>query len=449
MKNYEQLKPLFRTCSSCIILYVEVLCFRQVWIYYYNELIKFPFWRRGNWLMIAVYTVMLYFFLKTYGGLKIGYYRKANIILSQLLSLSCVNLLVYLQTALLLRGFANPWPLIGVFCIQTTLVCIWTQLFHLIHHFLFPPRKMLLIYGQRPVFRLKEKINSRDDKYRIEQMIDVREGEEVIIRAINTSDAVIIGDIPCQKRNRILKYCFEHGIRTYTVPKLSDIILQSAESIDLFDTTLLLSRNQNLSIGQRFGKRTMDIILSLIFILIFSPVMLVVAAAIWLYDKGDILYHQERLTIDGKVFQILKFRSMVMDAEKGGVPRLASVCDNRITPIGRFIRRARLDELPQLFNVLHGDMSLVGPRPERPQVALEYEKTIPEFGYRLKMKAGMTGYAQIYGKYNTVAYDKLKLDLMYIERYSLLLDLKLIIMTVKILFIKESTEGIDENKNNT
>lgn len=443
MKDKERFKPIFKICSSCIILLAEVLCFWQVWIHYYNEIIKFPFWRRGNWLMAAVYSVMLYFFLRTYGGLKVGYYKKANILLSHLLSLACVNLLVYLQTALLIRGFANPYPLIAAFCLQVLLVCIWTQLFYLIHRHLFPPRKMLLIYGDRPVFQLKEKINARDDKYRIERMIHIRMGDEALLQAVDESEAVIIGDIPCQRRNLILKYCFDNGIRSYTVPKLSDIILQGAEGIDLFDTTLQLSRNRGLSPGQIFGKRVMDITLSIIFILIFSPVMLTVAAAIRLYDSGDILYRQERLTQKGKVFRVLKFRSMVMDAEKDSGARLAGKEDGRITPVGRFIRRTRLDELPQLFNVLGGDMSLVGPRPERPEIAEKYKETIPEFGYRLKMKAGLTGYAQIYGKYNTVPYDKLKLDLMYIERYSLILDLKLIIMTVKILFIKESTEGVD------
>ena len=153
---------------------------------------------------------------------------------------------------------------------------------------------------------------------------------------------------------------------------------------------------------------------------------------------------QKRLTIDGRVFEVYKFRSMIVDAEKDGVARLASKNDNRITPIGKFIRAVRLDELPQLLNILKGDMSIVGPRPERPEIAKEYEKTMPEFAYRLKVKAGLTGYAQILGKYNTTPRDKLLLDMMYIEKYSLFLDIKLMLMTIKILFMSESTEGIDE-----
>ena len=135
-----------------------------------------------------------------------------------------------------------------------------------------------------------------------------------------------------------------------------------------------------------------------------------------------------------------------MDAEKDGIARLSAEGDVRVTPVGKIIRRTRIDELPQLFNILKGDMSLVGPRPERPQIAEEYRQYMPEFDYRLKVKGGLTGFAQIYGKYNTTPYDKLKLDLMYIENYSFRLDLKLILVTLKVIFMKESTEGVAEGQ---
>jgi len=174
------------------------------------------------------------------------------------------------------------------------------------------------------------------------------------------------------------------------------------------------------------------------------PVMLVIAAAIKLDDHGPVFYKQERVTLDGKLFKILKFRSMIVNAEKDGKSIPATDNDPRITRVGKFIRATRLDELPQILNILKGDMSIVGPRPERLEHVEKYSKDIPEFNYRLKVKGGLTGYAQIYGKYNTSAYDKLRLDLMYIENYSILLDIKLILMTVRILFKKESTEGFDK-----
>ena len=190
-------------------------------------------------------------------------------------------------------------------------------------------------------------------------------------------------------------------------------------------------------------KRGIDIILSLCGIVILSPLWLLLAAAVKCESKGPVLFKQKRLTIDGKEFYVYKFRSMIVDAEKDGVARLAKAGDSRITPVGKVIRATRLDELPQLLNIIKGDMSLVGPRPERPEIAKEYEKEIPEFAFRLKVKAGLTGYAQIYGKYNTTAYDKLKLDMMYIESYSFINDLKLILSTFKIMFMKESTEGME------
>ena len=190
----------------------------------------------------------------------------------------------------------------------------------------------------------------------------------------------------------------------------------------------------------------MDIVISLAGIILSSPIILITAIAIKIYDGGSVFFRQSRCTIDNKVYQIIKFRSMITDAEKDGVARLATENDDRITPIGHFIRKTRIDEIPQFFNVLKGDMSIVGPRPERPEIITEYCEQFPEFMYRTKVKAGLTGYAQVFGKYNTTSYDKLKWDLMYIEKFSIWLDLKLIIMTIKIVFMKESTEGLEEGK---
>ena len=227
-------------------------------------------------------------------------------------------------------------------------------------------------------------------------------------------DGVIIWDLPSMERNRYLKYCFAHSIRCYVSPKISDIILMGSDRIHLFDTPLLMSRNMGLSIDQRAAKRVMDMVISGIGIVITSPIMLIIALAVKLYDRGPVFYFQERLTVGGRSFMICKFRSMCVDSEKNGA-RLASKHDSRITPVGKVLRNLHLDELPQLFNVFKGDMSLVGPRPERKTIMREYEKELPEFYYRLKVKAGLTGYAQVYGKYNTTPYDKLKLDLFLLR----------------------------------
>ena len=259
---------------------------------------------------------------------------------------------------------------------------------------------------------------------------------------ISSYDAVVICDVPSPMRNQILKACYTEEIRVYMTPKISDILIRSAEEITLFDTPLIMARNGRMPIEQAFFKRLMDIVISGIACIVVLPFMAGTALAVKLEDGGPVLYKQKRLTIGGREFYVYKFRSMRIDAEKDGVARLASAGDNRITRVGNFIRKVRLDELPQLFNILKGDMSIVGPRPERPEIAKQYETEMPEFSYRLRVKAGLTGYAQIFGKYNTTPYDKLKLDLHYIQNYSLMLDVKLMIQTVKILFMKESTEGI-------
>ena len=263
-----------------------------------------------------------------------------------------------------------------------------------------------------------------------------------ICKRIDEHEAVMMWDISNSARNRLFKYCYERSIETYVMPKIMDIILRGSTTLHFFDTPLLLTKSSPLEFEQRLMKRGFDVVFSLILLIVLSPLMLITAALIKLYDRGPVIYKQIRCTEDNKEFYIYKFRSMIVEAEKDGVARLAKKNDDRITPIGKVIRKVRLDELPQLINVLRGDMSFVGPRPERPEIINKYRQSMPEFTYRTKVKAGLTGYAQIYGKYNTLPYDKLKLDLYYIENFSVWLDLKLIILTVKTLFTLESTEGV-------
>lgn len=396
--------------------------------------------------MVAIYAILVFFFSKIYGGFRIGYYKKSDVLFSQIVGVIFVNGISYLQICLLALRFVNVGPILIMSSIDLVIIVIWTFISNAIYKRLFPPRKMILLYGDKPPDSIIEKMSARKDKYQICAAMNIGKGFEAVVKVVNDFDAVIIWDIPSTIRNPILKYCFAHSKRAYVMPKLSDILIMRADDINLFDTPLLLSRNIGLTFDQKISKRIMDIVLSIIFIIISSPFMLLFAAIIKLYDHGPVFYNQERLTLDSKVFQMYKFRSMVVNAEKDGVARLAEEKDDRITPIGKLLRNMRLDELPQLFNILAGHMSLVGPRPERPEIAEEYLKEMPEFEYRLKMKSGLTGYAQVYGNYNTTPYDKLKLDITYIESYSFWLDIKLILLTIKIPFHKESSQGIAEGQ---
>ena len=448
MSKREDYKRFIVFCLASLVVLAQMAVFAYVWYTVYRGQIDEPFWRKGNWVLIAIYGLMFAMFAKLYGGLKVGYLKRIDVFYSLTLALLCTNAVEYLEITLINRWFLSIWPMIEMTMIQLILIIIWIFGSRYIYSKLYRARKLLVIYGDRdPGDDLIHKMNSRKDKYDISGKVHVSKGEKEIHRMMRDYDGVIIWDLPSTERNRYLKFCFAHSIRCYVSPKISDIILMGSERIHLFDTPLLMSRNMGLSVDQRVAKRVLDILVSGIGIIITSPIMLIIAIAVKAYDKGSVFYFQDRLTIGGTPFKICKFRSMCVDSEKNGA-RLASKHDSRITPVGRVLRNLHLDELPQLFNVFKGDMSLVGPRPERKMIMHEYEKELPEFYYRLKVKAGLTGYAQVYGKYNTTPYDKLKLDLFYIENYSFLLDIKLIFMTVKIFFQKEVSEGVDDRQVN-
>lgn len=396
-------------------------------------------------MLLAFYLFWAFLLPRIYGGWRVGYLRVFHIVYSQGLGLAMADLLIWCLIILLTKRVIHPGPLLLMLLVQMAALLVWGAVCTGLYLRIYPPRRVLLVYGGRPAAGLMKKISTRADRFVIGETAHISEGMARIKEKIGRYQGVVICDIPSDERNEVLKYCYGRGIRSYTTPKISDLLIRSAESQHMFDTPLLLSRNTGLTIEQRFMKRVIDTLLSGIALAVVLPVMGIVALLIKAEDGGSIIYKQKRLTLDGKEFLVYKFRSMREDAEKDGVPRLAGEHDERITKTGNVIRAIRLDELPQLFNILKGDMSIVGPRPERPEIAKEYEAEIPEFSYRLKIKAGLTGYAQVYGKYNTTAYDKLKLDLMYIQNYSLRLDFEIMLKTVQILFMKESTQGMEEN----
>lgn len=446
MKKYERYKRMIHLTASLVLVALLVSIYMGFWYKLISPSTGVWYWRRGNWVIMGLYTVILLFFVTMYGGFRLGDLEKGNVIYSQILSMLFVNFITYIQIALLAYRFPEMWIFLLLMICDAVIIVAWTNIYAAIYQRLFPPRRLLLVYGQPHALDLLGKLRQREDRYKIEKIVSAEIGEEPILAMADSYDGVMLCDIPTPVRNFILKACFEKSIRVYMTPKISDILVRNSTEMHTFDTPLLLSRNNGLTMEQQFGKRCLDIAVSVLLIIIASPIMLLTALAVKLYDKGSVFYKQKRLTIDGREFYVYKFRSMRMDAEKDGVARLASEHDDRITPVGKLIRMTRIDELPQLWNVLKGDMSLVGPRPERPEIAAEYETWLPQFKSRLKVKAGLTGYAQIYGKYNTTPYDKLKLDLTYIQNYSFVMDLKLLMLTVKILFMKESTEGVSASE---
>ncbi len=446
----DRFKRLISFALALVLLGILTGAFAFVWYRYYSEAIVMPYYRRGNWVLIGMYCILIWLFFKAYGGFKLGYLKKTDMLYSQLISMVCVDFVAYFLISLIGRHFMSPSPMITLTFADFGIISLWTLITSKIYFIIYPPRKLIILYGSHQAVSLVMKMSKRIDKYMICESISINEPQDRIKELILKYEGVIICDISAEQRNYYLKFCFENSIRSYIAPKISDIIIRGADDIRLFDTPLLLCRNYGLDFEQRFLKRAFDIVFSVITLILLSPFMILSAIAIKIYDGGTVFYKQKRLTIDGREFYIYKFRSMIADAEKSGTPQLASENDPRITPVGKILRSTKLDELPQLLNILKGEMSVVGPRPERPELTKLYKQEMPEFEFRLKVKAGLTGYAQVTGVYDTTPYDKLKMDLMYIENYSFRMDLQIILMTIKImLFPSETNEhkGItDERK---
>ena len=398
-------------------------------------------------MALIIYSLLYFFVCHNLHGFKIGVERKANIIASQVLALfitDTIEILISMAITGQFRFFFHfAWRYALLFLVQAIILSLMTIPMVNLYRKVFPPLRVLEVFGNRPN-DLQSKIDSLKYKYHICHRCHYQDKE--LHRYIEQYDAVLINDVPAHEKNLILKICFDNNKRVYFIPKISDIIVKTSEELNLIDAPMYLCRNNGITRLERFIKRLFDLVLSASALVFFSPVMIIVAIAIKHEDGGPVFFQQERCTIGNKHFMILKFRSMVVDAEMDGRPHPAGEKDDRITRVGHFIRATRIDELPQLLNILKGDMSIVGPRPERVEHVLKYTQEIPEFSFRSKVKGGLTGYAQVYGKYNTTAIDKLKLDLVYILNYSILLDFQIILETIKILFQKESTEGFSEER---
>ncbi len=451
MKRIETLKRMIIMQLSLIGLLFHTAIYAYVWLKEYYPFLSihrnFRYYFRGHVLIILIYFVLLFFFASTYGALKIGYLKPVDVFISQVFSLLFVNVISYFQISLMANWVVKVGPMVKMMLLQMAVAAVWVYICNAFYYKAFPPRGILIVHGERPIDNIVAKFESRKDKYRIEKCMNISQGVEAVKEeAVKQYGAVVLWDIPASDRNALLKYCYSKSIRVYMMPKISDVLVKGADQLHLFDTPIYLTREYALKVEQRIAKRAIDLVCSVILLVIALPFMLITAIAIKVYDGGPVFYKQIRCTCARKEFYILKFRSMKVDAEKDGVARLASKNDSRITPVGKWIRTTRIDELPQLLNILRGDMSFIGPRPERPEIIDQYMEEMPEFAFRMKVKAGLAGYAQVYGKYNTTPYDKLKLDLTYIEQYSVWLDLKLMLLTLKILIRPESTEGVDSSQ---
>lgn len=344
------------------------------------------------------------------------------------------------------RGFSYPRTvLILSTIVQFIMLSLWRYIVWKVKRRSHGIKNSLVI-GEGCAENITRKILLKQrELYRIKYVC--RSSSKNIHKYLDQVDVVFLcNDVDLDVKKDVVDRCLTDRKSIYIIPGIYEIALLGSRLNKADDIPMLKLKKLGLTFEQRLVKRFLDIVISLIGIILASPVMIIMAFLIKLQDRGNILYKQERVTINEKRFNVFKFRTMVMNAEKLSGPVLAGEDDPRITKMGKFMRSTRIDELPQLFNILNGDMSLVGPRPERPFFVEQFKNEIPDFKYRTIVKAGLTGLAQVWGKYTTTPEDKVRYDIMYIKNYSIALDLKLILQTIKIVFMKESSAGLSSEE---
>ena len=420
-----------------IMLAILYICYKEYNLFNSNE-----------YIIISIFYLALFvIFGRLFDSFNIGETTTTDLFISNSLTLIFNNFFLYIVlclTRLTLVGIV-PMIILQVFGMIAAAILLTIE-----DSFIrgkYPPEKFICIYGEEHNDLIGKLNNPKDLSMSIVKTINIKDINyseiDVLFRNI---DGIITLDVHHPDKKKLFKVCYKKRLMIYDMPSITDMLIASGEILHIVDTPIIKVNKFGPNKFESIIKRMIDIFGSFVLIVITSPIMLLTAIAVKLNDGGSVFYKQSRLTKDGKQFKIIKFRSMVMNAEDKTGAVLAKVDDDRITSVGKLIRKCRIDELPQFFNILKGDMSFVGPRPERIEIYDEITKTMPEFDYRLCVKAGLTGYAQIYGKYNTTLRDKLLLDLYYIEKYSLVEDIKLLILTLKVVFKPESSEGIKDNK---
>ena len=430
---------LIKALNVVMVALPFILCWL---LYYVHTVVIFPSVYRGGGI-ILMFVVLYAFFGRAYDAFLISLKRISEMVYAQALSIFFADGFMFLVLWLMSGAFPNPLPALAALAGQLVLGTLWCWAANRWYYARYSGQPTGVVYDVR---RGVEDLFGRygmDQKFDVKVVCTVEECLDGDMQMLKDLTSVFLCGVHSHERNIILKHCVANGIVVYIIPRVGDVMMSGAKKIPMFHLPMLRVDRYNPPPEHIVAKRAMDLGFGLLLLVLFSPVLLVTALCVKLQDGGPVFYRQTRLTRDGRRFRMLKFRSMVVSAEQDGVARLSTgETDERITKVGRFLRAHRIDELPQLFNVLGGSMSLVGPRPERPEIAAEYEKEMPEFALRLQCKAGLTGYAQVYGKYNTTPYDKLQMDLMYISRPSIVEDLKILFATFLILFRRESTEGV-------
>ena len=442
------MKEKLKQCENLIVLLFKlILYFLIFWIFYRLYAIQ-------NWQLLVVsrtaavtilsYLISGYLFVKIYGGYDIGKRKSKPIIISLSLAAVMTDLVAYIMLCVMNTNDANnatftleqPWLLLIVFAIQIIVIQLAVYGGNWVYFKIYDPEKCLIITSsQRSLKEISTSVRKYRLQFRICRNMDYR--NESLREVIPKYDTIFIYDVPIKERTQIVEFCYQNMKNVYINPEMADVVELNSSHVMLDDLSLLRLSSLGLTAEQKFIKRAFDILLSAIALILTAPFTLIAAIAIKIEDGGKVFFKQNRATRGGRIFSVYKLRTMKENVDN----YLSVVDDDRITKVGKILRRFRIDEIPQFINVIKGDMSIVGPRPEMLANIFNYTNDLPEFEYRLRVKAGITGYAQIAGKYNTSPRDKLVLDLMYIEEYSFWLDIKLLFQTLIVIFKKDSTEA--------
>lgn len=418
-----------------------------VWINFYNPYLPTPFYKLGNYFLFALLLLIYVSFVKVYGGFMVGTATVPDLIFSQIIAICFLEGISYIVFSLLSYRLVSIWPFILIILAFSSFAAIWVIVIDFIYFKLHAPKKTIVVFNNVDSYLSLKGIRSMDKRFRVIRTVNSEKTTlEELFDYMKNLDAVFLCGVPSDYRNEVVKHCIATGKVAYVKPKISDTIIRGGRTIQLMNIPVYRCKRSDASLIYTFIKRVGDIVISAVGLVVLSPVILITAICIKAEDGGPVFYKQKRLTLNGKEFDVIKFRSMRVDAEKDGKARLAAEDDDRITKVGKIIRKCRIDEIPQILNILSGSMSIVGPRPERPEIMEEYKDSLPEFALRLQVKAGLTGYAQVYGKYNTPPYDKVQMDLMYVANQSLFEDFRLILMTIKIMLTPSSTEGVSKDQ---
>ena len=403
---------------------------------------------------LLTFTAMSIAMHAVYGGFDVGRKKNKPVISAMISGIAITDIITYIQLQIMNVNPNNNQTLILFgpdllylllcYVIQVIVIILFVRVGNQLYFYFTPPRRCLLILGSPSQ---EEALRAKIERYQLQWRVEdtVLYNVPDLAQRIEMADVIFLGAVPDRAKVALLKLCYDDRKDVMCKAELEDIMLCNARPTIVDDAAFLSMEYNKITPFQRFAKRFGDIIISLFALILFSPFILLISLLIKLEDGGPVIFKQSRLTVAGRPFTIRKFRTMKVHSELDEVQVSVSVDDPRITKVGAFLRRYRLDEIPQFFNILIGDMSVVGPRPEMMANVARYKMNLPSFVYREKMKAGLTGYAQIEGRYNTSAEAKLMLDMMYIESFSIWLDVKLILRTVTIFLKKDSTQGFQKS----